>query len=228
MIIWNQSAQVEQSDTSYGSAVANCEYAGRTCYSSHADSSGTLAGGEKFIEERIKQGHESVIEHASLTVTLIVDRAIMAELTRHRLASYSVLSTRYVNFSETDCVFIQPMNLTDEQILTWRKVMQASETAYKEMIKSGCTPETARSVLPMSLATEVVMTANMREWRHILKMRTAKGAHPQMRAVMVYLLKVLRSTHPAFFKDIKVPKDIVPCDYEECACEECTGVGCNE
>lgn len=198
------------------------EECGRVCYKSEdkiTDSSATT-----FIANIIKRGHESVLEHVSITMRFIVDRGVSHELVRHRIASFSQESTRYCNYGGTGIQFIippwadiQPGSISYSELddlspgpdtwtpeYLWLRAMAAAEIYYTQLIKSGWTPEKARSVLPNSLKTEVVMTTNLREWRHIFKLRTSKAAHPQMREVMVPLLWSLKQLIPGIFDDINV------------------------
>ena len=159
-----------------------------------------LGDAESFVRSIIKRGHESVLEHVQLTFKIICDRAIMAELTRHRLASFTVESTRYVKYDEL--TVIQPSLPTDDAIIAFRWAMREYERNYEMFIKNGEPPEIARAVLPLCLATELYMTANLREWRHVLKLRTDKAAHPQMRVVAGQILNILREKLPVVVEDI--------------------------
>lgn len=156
----------------------------------------------------IERGHESVLEHVSISVRFIVDRGVSHELVRHRLASLSQESTRYCNYSKDgfgrEITVIEPtaLNLNGSAYIAWLGGCKCSENAYFIMLDSGATPQEARSVLPNSLKTEVVISADLREWRHILRLRTDKAAHPQMREVMVPLLNELKKEVPALFDDI--------------------------
>lgn len=160
-----------------------------------------LGDAENFVRKIIKLGHTSVLEHVSLTFHIICDRAIMAELTRHRLASFTVESTRYVKYDEL--TVIQPPLPTDDAIIAFRWAMREYERNYQMFIKNGEKPEIARAVLPLCTATELYMTANLREIRHILKLRTDKAAHPQMRVVAGQILDILREKLPVIVEDIK-------------------------
>ena len=174
------------------------ERCGRTCYQSEKNI--TADSAEKFVRNLIKRGHESVLEHFSTTFKIICDRGVMAELTRHRLASFSIESTRYNNYKEL--TFIHPCfwNCVDGD---FEFVMRKVEKFYKYFRKDlKATPEQARAILPNSLKTEIVMTANLREWRTILKLRTAKDAHPQMRQVATMILAILKEKLPVVFEDI--------------------------
>lgn len=198
----------------YKTMVEKIEYIARKCYNSKM--SNNLEDGEEFIRKLIKKGHEAMIEHCSITVEITADRGILAELTRHRLASYAVQSSRYCNYSldkfNNELNFINPtMHFKDapealeltETARVWKDAMEQSETAYMKLIELGEAPQMARSVLPMSLSTEMVITANLREWRNILKLRADKAAHPQMREIMVNILHSFISNYPVFFEDLK-------------------------
>ena len=160
----------------------------------------TLGDAESFVRSIIKREHESVLEHVQLTFHIICDRAIMAELTRHRHASFTVESTRYVNYDEL--TVIQPPLPTTNAIIGFRYSIREIERLYEMFIKNGEKPEIARAVLPLCLATELYMTANLRELRHILKLRTNKAAHPQMRVVAGQILDILREKLPVIVEDI--------------------------
>ena len=186
------------------------EQAGRTCYKS--ESAITDESSERFVRNLIKRGHEAMLEHASITVKFTVDRGVSHELVRHRLASFAQESTRYCNYSKDkfgrELTFIKPCFFEEgtAKYSAWVDAMKLAESFYLSMIDYGATPQEARSVLPNSLKTEVVMTANIREWRHILNLRAAgvTGApHPQMLEVMVPLLKEMKTKLPALFDDIQ-------------------------
>lgn len=144
----------------------------------------------------IKRGHESVLEHASITVRFVCDRSISHEIVRHRLASYSQESQRYVRYNG-DIEFINPRMPNAKAYEAWQELCERAEETYKELLSYGVQPQQARSVLPNSTKTEIIMTANLREWRHFLKLRTAKAAHPQMRELTVPLLHELQKLHQA-------------------------------
>ena len=183
------------------------EKAGRTCYKS--EDRITEESAKSFVQKLIERGHESVLEHESITVRFICDRGISHEIVRHRLANFSQESTRYCNYSNdrfgSELTFIKPCFFKEKKgaYCSWYNSMDFAECAYFDMLDDGCTPQEARSVLPNSTKTEIVMTANLREWRHFLKLRTAKAAHPQMRELTVPLLKELQERIPVVFDDIK-------------------------
>lgn len=182
------------------------EYCGRTCYKSEDKiSAGT---GADFVRSIIKRGHESVLEHVSFTVKFIVDRGVSHELVRHRIASFSQESTRYCNYSQDkfdgEIAVIKPLYLAEDTAGYdfWKDSCAVAESTYFDMLEFGCSPQEARSVLPNRLKTEVVMTANLREWRHFLRLRTSPAAHPQMREVTAPLLAELKQLIPVVFDDI--------------------------
>jgi len=183
------------------------ELCGRVCYKSEHRI--TPQSAEAFVANLIKRGHESVLEHVSFSVKFICDRGISHEIVRHRLASYSQESTRYCNYSKdgfgNEITVIEPSYL-DKESRSYHMWVRACETAEKHyfwMLECGCTPQEARAVLPNSLKTELIMTANVREWRHFLKLRTSSAAHPQMREVAGMLHDELRQMVPVLFDDIK-------------------------
>lgn len=184
------------------------EQAGRVCYKS--EDKIVDGSAEKFVAEIIKRGHEAVLEHQSITIKFIVDRGVSHEIVRHRLAAYCQESTRYCNYSKgqfgEEITVIEPCfwSKNSEEYQLWFKCMKYAEEMYLQLIHAGATPQEARSVLPNSLKTEVVMTANLREWRHFFKLRTAPTAHPQMREVAIALLKEFQRMAPVIFDDIEV------------------------
>lgn len=179
------------------------ERIGRVCYKS--EDKITADSAERFVRMLIKRGHESVLEHISVTVRFICDRGISHELVRHRIASFSQTSTRYVNYGhDKEIAVIAPSELKENTVpyVVWKTALESAEKAYMQLIASGVKPETARSVLPTCLQTELVMTANLREWRHFLKLRTSKAAHPDMRVLACDLLKQMQDSFPVIFEDI--------------------------
>ena len=174
------------------------EKCGRTCYQSEKNI--TADSAKIFVKNLIRRGHESVLEHFSVTFKIICDRGVMAELTRHRLASFSIESTRFCDYKD-ELTFIKPAFFGNGSAV-WENAMIQAEEKYSFLRQAGFAPEIARSVLPNSLKTEIVMTADLREWRHILKLRTDKKAHPQMREVAFMILKILKEKLPVVFADI--------------------------
>ena len=193
---------------SYSGLLSLIELAGRTCYKS--ESKITEDSAEKFVRNILKRGHEAVIEHGSVTVRFTCDRGVSHEIVRHRLASYCQESTRYCNYSKDgfggEITVIEPSWCSegDPAYEVWKKACQRAELAYFDLMSIGCSPQESRSVLPNSLKTEVVMTADLREWRHFCRMRCPVAAHPDMRVVANMLLTLLKQTYPVFFEDIEV------------------------
>lgn len=182
------------------------EECGRVCYKS--ENKITEDSARKFMANIIRKGHEAVLEHCSFTVKFICDRGVSHEIVRHRMASYCQESSRYCNYSKdgfgNEITVIKPLFLevgTDKWEM-WRDACNMAERFYFELLDCGCSPQEARSVLPNSLKTEVVMTANIREWRHFLKLRCSPAAHPQMREVALILLDKVHDLIPVCFDDI--------------------------
>ena len=186
--------------------LARIERAGRTCYRS--EDRITPDSAAAFVRAIIKNGHHSVIEHESLSLRLVCDRGVTHELVRHRLASFSQESTRYVNYGRgpegVGLVVIKPLFFEEgsARYQIWLKAMEAAEEAYLALTRAGASAQEARSVLPNSLKTEIVMTANLREWRHVLALRAAPASHPQMREIMKMVLARLKELLPEVFGDL--------------------------
>lgn len=184
----------------------NIESFGRTCYKSEDLITDTSA--EIFVANILKRGHESVIEHEKVTVRVICDRGVSHEVVRHRIASYSQESTRYCNYQKdkfgNELTFIKPVFWEDDspEYTIWKCIMQEIEDKYMRLIELGVSPQEARSILPNSLKTEIVVTMNLREWRHFFKLRTAESAHPQMQEVARQLLHAFKKKIPIVFDDI--------------------------
>lgn len=182
------------------------EQCGRVCYKSEAKITDTSA--PAFVAGIIKRGHGAVLEHCSFTVKFICDRGVSHEIVRHRVASYCQESTRYCNYSKdgfgSEITVIKPCFLAEDSdgMKEWKSAMRFAEDHYFSLLDFGCSPQEARSVLPNSLKTEVVMTANIREWRHFLKLRCSPAAHPQMREVALILLEKVHALIPVCFDDI--------------------------
>lgn len=185
------------------------EQCGRVCYKS--EDKITDGSAEKLIQNIIKRGHEAVLEHFNVTAKFICDRGVSHEIVRHRLASYCQESTRYCNYSKDgfghEITVIEPCYLDkageSPAYTFWLQACEDAERHYFDMLDAGCTPQEARAVLPNSLKTEVVMTANIREWRHFFKLRCAPAAHPQIREVATILFYQFYKQCPILFDDIK-------------------------
>lgn len=201
------------------------EKAGRTCYKS--ENNVKEGSAKTFIKNIVKRGHESVIEHVSISVRIVTDRATTHELVRHRIASYSQESTRYCDFSKdkfgNELTFIQPIIEerhaihNKEYMDNWKKCMQQIEDTYLNMRDKGIIPEYSRQILPNSLKTEIVVTMNLRAWRHFFKLRIHKSAHPQIRDIANKIFKIFNKELPEIFSDleeIKAEKELPVKKYE--------------
>ena len=174
-----------------------CEYAGRVCTNT-TDKTGNNT--RNFLRTRIGQGHESILEHASVTFEISgISRACLAQLTRYRIASFSVESQRYVKYCDNDNDFVFPYSADYEQESIADKAYTAAFIAYNELVESGMKPEDARMVLPMAKTTRLVMTMNFRELRHFFKERLDKSAQQEIRALAEKMLKLLLPLAPTVF-----------------------------
>ena len=159
---------------------------------------------EDFIRKIIKLGHESVLEHVSLTFHIICDRAIQNELVRHRHASFTVESTRYVKYGEIEVIRPPFAGENGWNSIEWEDAVQYAQFKYDILSnRFGIKLDMSRAVLPLCLKSELYMTANLRELRHILKLRTDKAAHPQMRFIAGQILAIMRDKLPVIVEDIQ-------------------------
>jgi thymidylate synthase (FAD) len=197
--------------------LARIEAAGRTCYKSEGKA--TPDSRRNFVTTLIARGHESVLEHESISVRIVCDRGVSHEIVRHRLASFSQESTRYCDYAKGHvCFVLPPWSKVDPGVyghegryhipwpytdILWISAMRNAESAYLDLRKGGWSPQQARAVLPNSLKTEIVVTANLREWRHILRLRTSSAAHPQMVEIMRPLGLALSDLVPVVFDFMK-------------------------
>ena len=186
--------------------IKKIEKIGRVCYKSEEKI--TDESSKKFVENILKSGHESVIEHEKVSIRFICDRGVSHEIVRHRIASYSQESTRYCNYFKDkfgkEITVIKPVFWEEDskEYEIWYNSMLYAEQTYQQLIKLGAKPQEARSILPNSLKTEIVVTMNLREWRHFFKLRTATNAHPQMREIACMALDELSKKIPIVFDDI--------------------------
>jgi thymidylate synthase (FAD) len=164
----------------------------------------------------IGHGDWSITEHASVTVEALVDRGITHEWVRHRLFAYTQESTRFVNYEKkVPAAFVEPPGLSDDALHAangeaielssreeWRHAIHTAESAYRRLISRGAPPQIARSVFPNALASKLIVTGNLRAWRHFFVMRTTKEAHPQMREVSIPLLAEFQVRIPILYDDI--------------------------
>ncbi len=183
------------------------ECVGRVCYKS--ESNITQDSYIKFCKMLRDRGHEAMIEHSQLSVKFIVNRAIANEIVRHRLFSFAQESTRYINYSKdkfcNEIKVIEPEELLPSNSSVyqfWYNSCKNAEDAYMALLYDNVKPEIARDVLPLSTATEIVVTGNIREWRHFFKLRCDSKAHPQIVSISRKLLNDLKSKIPVLFDDI--------------------------
>ena len=182
------------------------ELFGRTAYKSSDKISEDSA--RKFVSMLVRRGHESVIEHISITVKIVCNRGVSHELVRHRIASYTQESTRFCNYNNDrfgkEITFIKPIFFEEGSLEYnfWRMACLFSELSYSQLIVAGAKPEEARDVLNNALATEIVVTMNLRSWRNFFKLRTSIQAHPQMREIAIPMLQEFKSLIPIIFDDI--------------------------
>ena len=192
------------------------ERACRTCYRSEGKISEESY--KNLLKNCITRGHESVLEHEKITVRIYNDIGSYKDLTRHRFASFSVESTRYCSYDKdkygNEIAFINPVYIEDEKMYEiWKKTMQEVENSYIEMKKLGATTDMCRELLPHSVAAEYTMTANIREWKHILSLRTTNHVHPSIRQVLIPLLKLFKEEMPEIFGEIEYDEDFNPKYY---------------
>ena len=185
-----------ESNISYNEALRIVENATRVCYKSEDKIKEGSA--EKLIKGVIKAKHLGCIEHVSLTVKFICDRACSHQLVRHRLMSFNQKSQRYCK--EDNLEVIKPEGLKNTAI--WLESCRQAENAYAELIRRGEKPEVARGVLPNSTATEIYATANLREWRHFFELRCDRTAQMDIRMLALELLCQMFEKYPVFFEDL--------------------------
>lgn len=185
------------------------ERCGRVCYKS--EDKITEESSEHFIYKIMKSGHHSVIEHASATVNIVCCRGISHEIVRHRTFSYSQESTRYCSYDKdkfgNEISVIRPNGLSVKSDLYFQSAMIAAEKTYFNMLKDGCSPQLARSVLPTALKTEIMATANFRNWLHFLNLRTNKAAHPQIREISYMIYEILNEKCPNIFSEENIERN---------------------
>lgn len=199
------------------------ERACRTCYRSE----------DKISEESYKnlltnclnRGHESVLEHEKITVRIYSDIGTYKDLTRHRFASFSVESTRYCSYNKdkygNEIAVVNPVYMEDKKVFeTWKKAIEDMEKAYMKMKELGASTDMCREILPHSTAAEYTMTANIREWKHILELRTTNHVHPAIRQVLIPLLLLFKEQMPEIFGDIEYDTEFNPKYYAKLTMEE--------
>jgi thymidylate synthase (FAD) len=184
------------------------ERSGRTCYKS--EDLITIKSSERFITSIIKSGHDSVLEHASASFRIVTNRFTTHQIVRHRLFSYSQESQRYCNYTkdkfDKEICFVRPIEIhpyeDDLEFYSWRLSCQLAEKSYFDMISNGSKPEVARSILPSSCKTELVMTGNFRNWRHFLKLRCDSHAQSDVRYLANEIKGILCCMAPTVFGDL--------------------------
>ena len=199
------------------------ERACRTCYRSE----------DKISEESYKnlltnclnRGHESVLEHEKITVRIYSDIGTYKDLTRHRFASFSVESTRYCSYNKdkygNEIAVVNPVYMEDKEVFeTWKKAIEDMEKAYMKMKELGASTDMCREILPHSTAAEYTMTANIREWKHILELRTTNHVHPAIRQVLIPLLLLFKEQMPEIFGNIEYDTEFNPKYYAKLTMEE--------
>ena len=186
------------------------ERACRTWYSS--EGSVTEDSYKKLLTNCITRGHESVLEHEKITVKIYSDVGSYKDLTRHRFASFSIESTRYCSYDKdkygNEISIMNPIYIEDKEIYeVWKKTMEEMEKGYIKMKELGATTDMVREVLPHSTAAEYTMTANIREWKHLLSLRTTKHVHPSIRQVLIPLLRLFKQEMPEIFDDVEYDEE---------------------
>jgi thymidylate synthase (FAD) len=183
------------------------EWCARISHRSEEDSTVTPDSYRRFIRSVVlEHGDWSVVEHASVSVDFYVDRGITHELVRHRLFAFTQESTRFVNYEKKmPPSVVSPFDQATQpqEWRIWARTMQGCESGYKQLLALGVAPQLARSTFPTGLASRIIVTGNLRNWRHFLLMRTTKETHPQMRQVTIPLLTEFQEKIPILFEDIE-------------------------
>lgn len=199
------------------------EIACRTCYRSEDKISDESY--KNLLTNCLNRGHESVLEHEKITVRIYSDIGTYKDLTRHRFASFSVESTRYCSYNKdkygNEIAVINPVYMEDKEVFeTWKKAMEDMEKAYMKMKELGASTDMCREILPHSTAAEYTMTANIREWKHILELRTTNHVHPAIRQVLIPLLLLFKEQMPEIFGNIEYDTEFNPKYYAKLTMEE--------
>ncbi len=199
------------------------ERACRTCYRSEDKISDESY--KNLLTNCLNRGHESVLEHEKITVRIYSDIGTYKDLTRHRFASFSVESTRYCSYNKdkygNEITVVNPVYMEDKEVFeTWKKAIEDMEKAYMKMKELGASTDMCREILPHSTAAEYTMTANIREWKHILELRTTNHVHPAIRQVLIPLLLLFKEQMPEIFGDIEYDKEFNPKYYAKLTMEE--------
>lgn len=184
-------------------ALERIELIGRVAYKSEDRIKPGTA--RKFVKMILERGHETLIEHISATVKFVINRGTLLQITRHRLASFTGESTKFCRYDSGDMTFIRPSwwdEWSETARRTWLESMEIAEKNYIVLLNEGSKPEQAREILPNSLKVELNMTANLREWRHVFRLRASHYTHLQIRALMSGLLEEFKKEVPVVFDDI--------------------------
>ena len=199
------------------------ERACRTCYRSEDKISDESY--KNLLTNCLNRGHESVLEHEKITVRIYSDIGTYKDLTRHRFASFSVESTRYCSYNKdkygNEIAVVNPVYMEDKEVFeTWKKAIEDMEKAYMKMKELGASTDMCREILPHSTAAEYTMTANIREWKHILELRTTNHVHPAIRQVLIPLLLLFKEQIPENFGEIEYDTEFNPKYYAKLTMEE--------
>lgn len=195
------------------------ERACRMCYRSEGNI--TEDSYKSLLKNCISRGHESVLEHEKVSVRIRADIGTYKDLTRHRFASFSVESTRYCNYGknkfDNEIKIIKPCHIEEGTELydMWKEALEDMEKHYLAMSKAGAIPDQLRMILPHSTAAEYSMTANIREWKHILSLRCSNHTHPSIRQVLIPLLLKFKEDMPEIFGDVPYDEDFPKEKYAE-------------
>jgi len=191
-------------DDDWKAEALNIEKIARLCYKSEDKITDTSY--RQMLANLVKREHFAMIEHGTMTVKFITDRGVSHEIVRHRVASYAQESTRYCNYSldkfNNEITVISPVGIVENssQWDIWKHSCETAEKAYFALLSQENKPQIARAVLPNSLKTEIVMTANFREWLHFFKLRTlGTAAHPQIRDLTLPLYENCKINLPEIF-----------------------------
>ena len=187
------------------------ERACRICYRSEDKITDTSY--KNLLNNCINRGHESVLEHEKISVKLVGDIGTYKDLTRNRIASFSIESTRYCNYGKdkfgNELKFMRPVHIEEgtKEYEIWEECMKNVEKAYIEMSSLGCLPDQLRMLLPHSTAAEYALTANIREWRHIFSLRCSSHTHPAIRQLLIPLLLKFKEDMPELFNEVEYDTD---------------------
>lgn len=191
------------------------ESCARNCYKSEDNITADGQSAKKMVQKLIELNHLAMIEHFSVTAKITCDIGVYKDLTRHRIASFAIESTRYCNYSkgrfDGEISVIKPCHITDSKMYAiWLDAMSLMEQKYMEMAKMGAKPDQLRMLLPHSTKADVIMTANLREWRHVFSLRCSPFAHPSVQQVMKMLLHKMNVQIPILFDDLAASENSIP------------------